>query len=115
MEARKTQPFHRAAVQSDEGPEAFWNPQQVLSLLQWQQLCQQLGICDRTAIEEEFRRIVATYAESHRVFRTRREEILTRFLARSSIYRTDLFRDRLESQARDNLLAVISALKFSSP
>ncbi|ESA32653.1 n-methyl-d-aspartate receptor nmdar2c subunit [Leptolyngbya sp. Heron Island J] len=50
-----------------------------------------------------------------RVYRTKREEVLTGFLARSSIYRTDLFRARFEAQARDNLLAVISASKFSSP
>ena len=44
------------------------------------------------------------------MFRSKRREILERFLSRSSIYGTEHFRDRLEATARKNLQAAIDAL-----
>lgn len=45
---------------------------------------------------------------SDMVYQTKREEILAQFLARPNIYRTDLFRERFEHQARENLLTAMS-------
>ncbi len=49
------------------------------------------------------------------VYKTKREEILAQFLARPIIYRTDLFREQFEAQARENLSAAVCISKFSSP
>ncbi len=43
-------------------------------------------------------------------YRTKRREILEAFLARPHIYLTDLFRDRFEKTARENLARLIEAL-----
>jgi predicted metal-dependent HD superfamily phosphohydrolase len=45
------------------------------------------------------------------VFRTKRAEILEGFLRREVIYHTELFRQRYEKQARENLAASIAALR----
>lgn len=49
------------------------------------------------------------------IFATKRSEILERFLARPRIYSSDLFFNRLEAQARENLRASIQRLRGSSP
>lgn len=46
-------------------------------------------------------------------YRTRRQETLAQFLQRPIIYQSALFRERFESQARENLKAV--TYRFSSP
>lgn len=42
------------------------------------------------------------------VYKTKRQEILSQFLSRPVLYRSALFRDRFEIQARKNLSAVVS-------
>lgn len=42
-------------------------------------------------------------------YRTRRQEVLAQFLRRPVIYQSALFRDRFETQARENLEAMVSA------
>ena len=53
--------------------------------------------------ESQVRREYAWVPEE--VFRRERAKILRRFLERPSIYATELFRERLESRARENLAA----------
>ena len=48
-------------------------------------------------------------------YRTRRQKALAQFLRRPVIYQSALFRDRFEAKARENLEAMVSAYKFSSP
>lgn len=45
------------------------------------------------------------------VFRERRAQLLESFLARSTIYQTDFFRDKYEGQARHNLARSIAQLR----
>ena len=45
------------------------------------------------------------------VYRSARIEILEGFLARRSIYQTELFRDRYEAQARANLARILKELR----
>ena len=49
------------------------------------------------------------------MFRTTRRRILEGFLARPSIYASDVFARRLEDQARQNLKASVAALSTSFP
>ncbi|MEM1250826.1 MAG: N-methyl-D-aspartate receptor NMDAR2C subunit [Cyanobacteria bacterium P01_H01_bin.21] len=44
------------------------------------------------------------------VYQARREQVLSAFLARPTIYQTGLFQAQIEIQARENLLAAIGAL-----
>lgn len=64
------------------------------------------------AFDDYERRIRQEYAwVSEATFRTKRAELLERFLARSVIYHTPFFRGRLESHARRNLERSIRSLK----
>jgi predicted metal-dependent HD superfamily phosphohydrolase len=57
------------------------------------------------AVAEEYRWV------SRDIFRAKRAEILDRFLARSTIYCTGIFRELYEKAARENLRASIDALR----